>query len=158
MAAFFSIPIPHFQHEKKVETLFCFFRRLPLDSTGSERSSVSGSPPAKQICTSDRAVMTTQAVTPSSAAAGLGLLNHPSMNFMMMHGIAGVHGIGGMGHGGLNPLAMLQNLQSPMGGHGYSAIAGHGAFPPSSIASNTPTPPHLSQQTATPAMPPTAVR
>ena len=100
--------------------------------------------------------MTTQAVTPSSAAAGLGLLNHPSMNFMMMHGIAGVHGIGGMGHGGLNPLAMLQNLQSPMGGHGYSAIAGHGAFPPSSIASNTPTPPHSSQQTATPAMPPTA--
>ena len=126
------------------EILMFILRRLPLDSTGSERSSISGSPPAKQMCTSDRAVMTTQAVTPSSAAAGLGLLNHPSMNFMMMHGIGGV--MPGM-NPGMNPLAMLQNLQNPMA-HNYLSHP----YPPSSAAS------HMSQHTPTmptPAMQPT---
>ena len=40
-------------------------------------------PPNKQNCSESRAIMTTQAVTPASAAAGLGLLMHPGM--MMMH-------------------------------------------------------------------------
>ncbi|CAG5091361.1 Oidioi.mRNA.OKI2018_I69.PAR.g13003.t1.cds [Oikopleura dioica] len=61
-------------------------RRLPLDSTGSEQSNGSDSPPAKAHCGPDRAVMTTQAVSPSSAAAGLGLLNNPHHMFPhMMH-------------------------------------------------------------------------
>ena len=89
--------------------------------------------------------MTTQAVTPSSAAAGLGLLNHPSMNFMMMHGIGGVMGHG-MGHG-MSPLSMLQNLQNPMGHNPYSHT-----FPPVSCAGQLPvhTPP-----THSPVIPPT---
>ena len=54
---------------------FEFFRR--------QESSSEGAPPAKQACGESRAIMTTQAVTPASAAAGLGLLMHPNM--LMMH-------------------------------------------------------------------------
>jgi len=70
--------------ENKILLTIC--RRLPLDSTGSEQSNGSDSPPAKAHCGPDRAVMTTQAVSPSSAAAGLGLLNNPHHMFPhMMH-------------------------------------------------------------------------
>ena len=71
---------------QKHESYFTIFRRHPLDSTGSEQSNDSESPPAKAHCGPDRAVMTTQAVSPSSAAAGLGLLNNPHHMFPhMMH-------------------------------------------------------------------------
>ena len=78
--------------------LFLIFRR--------QEAALEGSPAAKQACTDQRAIMTTQAVTPASAAAGLGLLMHPNM--LMMHQMSAmanhVHG--------LSPqMQMLQQMQ-----------------------------------------------
>ena len=104
---------------------------MPLDSVGSE-SSLTGSPPAKQACltTVDRAIMTTQAVSPSSAAQGLGLLNHPSMNMMMMQGV-NFNPL-------MNPLSMLQNMNHPMAFQQSLTNQSATGLPASSSASLTP--------------------
>ena len=87
-------------------------------------------PAAKHHCSESRAIMTTQAVTPASAAAGLGLLMHPNM--LMMHQMSAMasHAAGFSSAMASPQMQMLQQMQQQLQ-HPHLPAA---ALPPTSSA------------------------